>query len=171
MEDVILVNDHDEVLGSMEKLEAHRTGVLHRAFSIFLWDDRGRLLLQRRALGKYHSAGLWTNTCCSHPRPGEGAAAAAHRRLQEEMGIVCELEHRFSFIYKARLDNGLIEHEFDHVFFGRSAATPAPDPMEVCDWRYVDIATLDEEMRSAPERFTVWLMECWAQIRASLATP
>lgn len=166
LEHVLLVNERDEELGTMEKLEAHRQGVLHRAFSVFLWDDQGRLLLQRRALDKYHSGGLWTNTCCSHPRPGEAVMTAAQRRVREEMGITATLEHRFSFVYRAAFGNGLTEHELDHVLFGRNTGTPEPDPSEVMDWRYVDIATLDAELRATPDRFTVWLVECWPRIKA-----
>lgn len=165
-EHVTLVNELDQELGTMEKLEAHRHGVLHRAFSVFLWDSEGCLLLQRRALDKYHSAGLWTNTCCSHPRPGEALEVAALRRLQEEMGVACPIEHRFSFVYRAAFTNGLTEHELDHVFFGRFDGTPQPDRTEVMDWRYVDIAALDVELSTHPERFTVWLRECWERIKA-----
>jgi isopentenyl-diphosphate Delta-isomerase len=163
-EQVVLVNERDEELGTMGKLEAHQKGALHRAFSVFLFDREGRLLLQRRASGKYHSAGLWTNTCCSHPRQGETLEAAAQRRLREEMGIEGHLEHRFSFIYKAGFDNGLHEHELDHVFFGRSDATPSPDPEEVAEWKRVPVQELDAEMKAHPERFTVWLRDCWPRI-------
>src|ERR1700740_2951379 len=118
MEYVILVNEQDEETGSMEKMQAHVEARLHRAFSVFVFNSLDKLLLQRRAKGKYHSPGLWTNTCCSHPRPGEKTIDAAKRRLMEEMGFECELHPAFSFIYKAELDNNLTEHEFDHVYFG-----------------------------------------------------
>lgn len=118
MEEVILVNEKDEPIGTMEKLEAHQKGALHRAFSVFLFNPKGELLLQRRALHKYHSAGLWTNTCCSHPRPGEETSAAAHRRLKEEMGMEADLRFMTSFQYRSEFENGLTEHEFDHVFIG-----------------------------------------------------
>jgi isopentenyl-diphosphate Delta-isomerase len=163
-EQVVLVNEHDEELGTMGKLEAHKKGVLHRAFSIFLFDGEGRLLLQQRAQGKYHSAGLWTNTCCSHPRQGETLQSAAHRRLQEEMGIDVLLEHRFSFIYQAHFDNGLQEHELDHVFFGNFDGIPIPNPAEVSAWRYATVNELDDEIRTYPDRFTAWLRDCWPRI-------
>lgn len=163
-EQVVLVNERDEELGTMGKLEAHQKGALHRAFSVFLFDREGRLLLQRRAHGKYHSAGLWTNTCCSHPRLGESLEAAAQRRLREEMGIEGRLAHRFSFIYKAGFDNGLQEHELDHVFFGRHDGEPHPDPEEVAEWKRVPVQELDAEMKAHPERFTVWLRDCWPRI-------
>ncbi|HNK86555.1 MAG TPA: isopentenyl-diphosphate Delta-isomerase, partial [Flavobacteriales bacterium] len=118
VEQVTLVNERDEVIGRMEKLEAHRVGALHRAFSIFIFNREGRLLLQQRADGKYHSPGLWTNSCCGHPRPGEPTMKAAQRRLHEELGIRCELTEEFTFSYRAEFGNGLIEHELDHVFFG-----------------------------------------------------
>lgn len=161
LEEVILVNEQDEMLGTMEKQEAHRRGVLHRAFSIFLFDDQGRVLLQQRAAAKYHSASLWTNTCCSHPRPGENVAVAATRRLAEEMGMSAELEHLFSFTYEANVGNGLIEHELDHVFFGRATAKPVPAPEEVQDWRFLEADELSTELNAHPERFTAWLHICW----------
>jgi len=160
-EHVVLVNEQDDVLGTMEKLEAHRQGALHRAFSVFLFDDQGRLLMQQRAATKYHSALLWTNTCCSHPRPGESLEAGAKRRLVEEMGMDADVRHRFRFIYNARFENGLQEHELDHVFFGHAIGTPSPDPDEVCDWRFVEMAALQLEMERHPEQFTAWLHHCW----------
>jgi isopentenyl-diphosphate Delta-isomerase len=163
-ENVVLVNERDEEIGSMEKLEAHRKGVLHRAFSIFLFDGAGRLLMQRRAAEKYHSGGLWTNTCCSHPRQGETLEQAAQRRLQEEMGLEAPLEHRFSFIYRAAFDNGLVEHEFDHVFFGQLTGTPVPDPAEVEAWELVPVAELDDALRTHPDRYTAWLRDCWPRV-------
>lgn len=166
---VVLVNEHDEEMGTMGKLKAHELGLLHRAFSIFLFDDDGRLLLQQRAAGKYHSAGLWTNTCCSHPRPGEALLDAAHRRLAEEMGIATPLEHRFSFLYKGGFDNGLIEHELDHVFFGRWNGPVRPDPAEVGDWRYMSIDALGDDMRRGPDNYTIWLRACWDQVCEHLA--
>ncbi|HRD53105.1 MAG TPA: isopentenyl-diphosphate Delta-isomerase [Flavobacteriales bacterium] len=168
-EQVVLVNERDEAIGTMGKLRAHQEGALHRAFSVFLFDDQGRLLLQQRAAGKYHSAGLWTNTCCSHPRAHESIADAARRRLQEEMGIAAEMEQRFSFIYRAALDNGLQEHELDHVLFGRFTGSVTPDPSEVDNWKYVSPEALDEDLRNHPERYTVWLRECWQRVREELA--
>jgi isopentenyl-diphosphate delta-isomerase len=163
-EQVVLVNELDEELGTMGKLQAHEQGALHRAFSVFLFDQEGRLLLQKRAAGKYHSAGLWTNTCCSHPRPGEDLLIAAGRRLREEMGIETRLEHRFSFIYHGTFDNGLQEHELDHVFFGRWSGPVQPDPTEVGAWEYVETSRLSEELRRHPDRYTIWLRACWDQV-------
>jgi len=156
MEEVILVNEKDEVLGSMEKMQAHEKGILHRAISVFIFNSRKQVLLQRRALHKYHSAGLWSNTCCSHPRPGESAASAAKRRLMEEMGMVLELEHKDEFIYKVALEKGLIEHEYDHVFVGYSEEVPNPNPEEVMDYRWVSIDELNKELHVHPERYTYW---------------
>lgn len=169
-EQVVLVNERDEAIGTMGKLRAHQEGALHRAFSVFLFDDKGRLLLQRRAAGKYHSAGLWTNTCCSHPRPEEAVHDAARRRLMEEMGIQADVEHKFSFLYKAGFDNGLREHEFDHVFFGEYTDAPNPVADEVDDWKYMHPDALEADMATHPERYTVWLHECWPRVRAELAS-
>ena len=158
--EVILVNGKDEAIGTMGKMEAHRKGELHRAFSIFLFDKDDRLLLQQRAVGKYHSPGLWTNTCCSHPRPNEYVITAATRRLKEEMGMEAELEHRFSFIYKADVGNDLIEHELDHVFFGHVSGSIRPHPQEVQHHRYITLPELEHEMKVFPDRFTPWLHAC-----------
>jgi isopentenyl-diphosphate Delta-isomerase len=163
-EQVVLVNERDEELGTMGKLEAHEKGVLHRAFSVFVFNDAGEFLLQRRADGKYHSAGLWTNTCCSHPRKGEALENAARRRLREEMGIELELKHRFSFIYKAGFDNGLHEHELDHVFFGRYDGDPRPDTDEVSEWKWMPVTELDADLKAHPGHYTVWLRDCWKRI-------
>jgi len=167
-EQVLLVNERDEVVGTMGKLEAHQVGALHRAFSIFLFDDQKRLLLQKRAAGKYHSAGLWSNTCCSHPRPQEALEDAARRRLREEMGIDTPVEHRFSFLYKATFDNGLMEHELDHVFFGRWTGPARPHPEEAEDWKYMILDELARDLFQRPECYTVWLRACWDQLRAQL---
>ena len=155
-ERVVLVDERDAELGTAEKQQAHRDGSLHRALSVFVRDGAGRLLLQRRAAGKYHSGGQWTNTCCSHPRPGEDAAEAARRRLEEEMGIGCELRPAFTFVYREDVGGGLTEHEYDHVFAGCFDGEPRPDPEEVDGWRW---ATLDEvraELEANPEAFTPW---------------
>lgn len=168
VEEVVLVNERDEALGTMEKLEAHRQGVLHRAFSIFLFDESGQLLLQQRAAGKYHSALLWTNTCCSHPRPDEPVASAANRRLQEEMGLSVELDHRFTFIYKARVAEYLWEHELDHVLFGTLKGTPTPDPTEVEDWKLIPLDELESDLERHPERYTAWLKHCWPKVMHAL---
>jgi isopentenyl-diphosphate delta-isomerase len=164
MDHVVLVNERDKALGTMEKLEAHRRGVLHRAFSVFIFNRAGRLLLQQRADGKYHSAGLWTNSCCSHPRPGELLHAAAQRRLREELGIQCAIGEEFSFIYKADVGNGLIEHELDHVFFGVHDGPLFPDPAEVKDVRWMRMNDLADDLRTAPERYTAWLNICWPRV-------
>jgi len=164
-EQVVLVNERDEELGTMEKMEAHRRGALHRAFSVFLFDAQGRLLLQRRASGKYHSADLWTNTCCSHPRPGEEVMVAARRRLREEMGIDRDLTWQFNFIYRAELDHGLSEYELDHVLFGSFSDDPSPDRNEADAWRCLSLADLEQEVRHSPERFTVWLLTCLPQVK------
>ena len=159
-EQVILVDGDDRAIGQMEKLAVHREGLLHRAFSVFVFDGDGRLLLQRRASGKYHSPGLWSNTCCGHPRPGEETRAAARRRLVEEMGLRCELTYVHSFIYRAELGNGLWEHELDHVFVGTTRNEPSPHPDEVAEWRAVPRAALEAELVNAPDAFTVWFPQC-----------
>jgi isopentenyl-diphosphate delta-isomerase len=153
---VILVDEKDTPLGTMEKLQAHKEGVLHRAFSVFLFNKDGDLLLQRRNEDKYHSGGLWTNTCCSHPKPGESMIEGASTRLQEEMGISTTIEFAFSFIYKAIFENGLIENEYDHVFIGSYNAEPNPAPEEVSDWRYVSLADVKKEISETPENYTAW---------------
>jgi len=157
-EQLILVDAHDRELGVGEKLQTHREGALHRAFSVFVFDGEGRLLLQKRAAGKYHSAGLWSNTACGHPRPGEATEAAARRRLREEMGLDCDLRAAFEFVYRAELDGALVEHEYDHVFFGtHEGAPPAPDPSEVEDWRWVSMDELRRDLRDEPRRYSYWL--------------
>ena len=154
---VVLVDAGDRVVGTAPKLDAHRTGVLHRAFSVFVFDSQGFLLLQQRARSKYHSGGLWTNTCCGHPRPGEATVAAAQRRLREEMGIACALREAGRFLYRADVGGGLVEHELDHVLVGRSDREPVPDPAEVAGWRRAAVADLQVEMARVPSRFTAWL--------------
>lgn len=153
---VILVDEQDRETGLMEKMEAHRKGVLHRAFSVFIFNEAGEWLLQQRATGKYHSGGLWTNSCCSHPRSGETLEAAAARRLREEMGISVPLEHRFHFIYKATLDQDLIEHELDHVFTGRFDGLPALSPEEAMNWKWMAKADIRAAMTENPGQFTAW---------------
>lgn len=157
-EQVILVDGQDREVGAMEKLAAHQNGgTRHRAFSVFIVDARGRWLLQRRAAGKYHFPGLWTNACCSHPRPGEGTEEAAHRRLREELGFDCPLTERFQFEYKAASDaEELTEHELDHVFTGVQDGEIHPDPAEVGSVRWVESAGLEKELQAHPERFTPW---------------
>jgi len=156
IEKVILVDRMDNPTGEIEKLEAHEKALLHRAFSIFIFNEKNELMLQQRALTKYHSPGLWTNTCCSHPRPGETLEEASHRRLVEEMGFDCKVEKIFDFIYKAELDKGLTEHEFDHVFFGRFNDYPAVNPAEVADWKWMSMNDIESDMLANPEYYTVW---------------
>ncbi|MDO9185278.1 MAG: isopentenyl-diphosphate Delta-isomerase [Bacteroidia bacterium] len=153
---VILVDENDVPRGIMEKMEAHRKGELHRAFSIFVFNSNNELLLQRRALNKYHSGGLWTNTCCSHPLPDENIKESAHKRLQEEMGFDCILNNSFHFIYKTELDNGLIEHELDHVFIGHYDNNPIINFEEAMDWKYNSIDEIKQNLKINPEQYTVW---------------
>lgn len=156
MASVILVDEQDMPVGTMEKMEAHVKGVLHRAISVFIFNSNGELLLQQRAQNKYHSPGLWTNTCCSHPAPGEGSLAAAERRLLEEMGISCPLEYLFQFTYKVSFDNGLTENELDHVFIGHSDSLPAPHPGEAASWKYMTPSEVLSDIDENPERYTAW---------------
>jgi isopentenyl-diphosphate delta-isomerase len=156
-EQLILVDADDRELGVGEKMEVHLAGALHRAFSVFVFDGRGRLLLQKRAADKYHSAGLWSNTACGHPRPGEATREAARRRLREEMGFDCELREAFEFIYRAELDGALVEHEYDHVFVGTHEGDPAPDPSEVEAWRRVSMSELRRDLRARPQLYSRWL--------------
>ncbi len=159
-EKVILVDTSDRQIGVAEKLQAHRDGLLHRAFSIFVINSQGQLLLQKRAKHKYHSGGLWTNTCCSHPRPDEPTDIAVHRRLLEEMGFDCELREIFSFVYQAVLDNDLTEYEFDRVFVGYSDREPILNPEEAEDWKWIDLKVLQADIRQHPESYTYWLRDC-----------
>lgn len=161
---VILVDEHDRETGRMEKMEAHRQGVLHRAFSVFIFNSAGEWLLQQRATGKYHSGGLWTNSCCSHPRPGETVADAALRRLGEEMGIAVPLTYRFQFIYKAALDQNLTEHELDHVFTGQFDGTPVLSPDEAMAWKWMTTDDIRAAIAANPEAFTVWFREVFEQV-------
>lgn len=156
-EQVILVDERDRELGFAEKLAAHRAGALHRAFSVFVFDARGRLLLQKRAAAKYHSGGLWSNTACGHPRPGEATATAARRRLREEMNFECELREAFKFIYRAGVGGALVEHEFDHVFVGEHADDPAPDTAEVESWKWIALDDLRRDLAREPQIFSAWL--------------
>lgn len=165
MEQVILVNEQDIELGVMEKMEAHEKALLHRAFSIFIFNDRHELLLQQRAISKYHSGGLWTNTCCSHPRPGEAVADAALRRLKEEMGFETTLSKAFDFTYKAPFSNGLTEHEFDHVFTGTYNGIIEPNADEVESYAYYSLTEVDEMMQKNPNDFTVWFHIAFPKVR------
>lgn len=165
MSELILVDEKDNQIGLMDKLEVHQKGLLHRAFSIFIFNDFNQLLLQKRATDKYHSGGLWTNTCCSHPEMGETLEDACLRRLQEEMGFQTKLEFVTSFIYKAELDQQLFEHEFDHVFVGRYNASPDPDVYEVAEWKYVDLIELEKDLESNPTKYTVWFRIIFAEVK------
>lgn len=156
MQEVILVNENDEPVGTMEKMEAHRRALLHRAFSVFIFNSSGLMLLQQRSAGKYHSAGLWTNACCSHPSPGESTDAAAARRLQEEMGFSVPLKKIFDFTYQSVFENGLTEHEFDHVFAGVYDGIAQPDSREVQDHHYLSLEEIRDSLRLHPLQYTSW---------------
>ena len=166
--EVILVDASDNPIGTMEKMEAHRQGLLHRAFSVFIFNPSGALLLQQRAEGKYHSPGLWTNTCCSHPFPGEDTFAAAHRRLKEELGFTTPLQEIFYFTYRAEFDNGLIEHEYDHVYFGIYKGMIHPDPAEVNDFDYLTPDEVQVAIDNDPATFTPWFLIAFPMLRAWL---
>ena len=166
LEQVILVNEADQEIGFMEKMEAHEKAVLHRAFSVFILNDAGEMLLQQRASNKYHSANLWTNTCCSHPKPGEVTKNAAHRRLQEEMGFDTPLEKAFDFIYKAPFDNGLTEYEFDHVFIGNYQGNIQPNPLEVKDYAFRTFENINQQIATKPTEFTSWFLIAFPKVYA-----
>ncbi len=153
---VVLVNEHDEVLGQMEKLKAHENALLHRAFSVFLFNSNGEMLLQKRAAGKYHSPNQWTNACCSHPKNGETYLQGAQRRLSEELGITADLEEKFHFIYRADVGQELWEHELDHVFTGIYDGEFRLNPDEVSEIRFISLEDLDREMKANPDQFTEW---------------
>jgi isopentenyl-diphosphate delta-isomerase len=155
-EHVILVDELDNEIGTMPKLEAHQKNQLHRAFSVFIWNSKNEMLLQKRASGKYHSPNLWTNACCSHPRQNESTIDAAHRRLQEEIGITTKLTHSFQFIYQVAFENNLFENELDHVFIGKYNATPVLNLDEVSEYRWVRMEDLQKEIEQAPSTFTYW---------------
>lgn len=175
MEQVILVNEYDEPVGVMEKMDAHRKPVLHRAFSVFIFNGKSEMLLQQRAMGKYHSAGLWTNACCSHPRPGEATCDGARRRLQEELGFDTELDKIFEFIYQAGFDNGLSEYEFDHVFAGCYNGSIVPDKAEVHDYCYKSLYDIQASLQSHPHKYTAWFhiafprVMAWSEARQNVA--
>ena len=155
-EKVILVNENDEKIGLMPKMEAHEKALLHRAFSVFIFNDENKLMLQQRALNKYHSPGLWTNTCCSHQRDGETNVEAGKRRLLEEMGFTTELKETTSFIYKAPFDNGLTEHEFDHVLVGYFNEEPSINPDEVASWKWMSLEDVKKDIKAQPDLYTAW---------------
>ena len=165
MEKIILVDEKDNEIGTEEKIKAHQNGgKLHRAFSIFIFNSQGQMLIHKRAKTKYHSPGLWTNACCSHPKPGESLKEAVHRRLKEEMGFDCELEEVFNFIYKADVGNGLTEWEFDHVFIGRFDGEPEPNPEEVDDWKWMNIDELKKDIEQKPEKYTPWFRTAFERV-------
>ena len=161
---LILVDEKDREWGKLEKMEVHRLGLLHRAFSVFIFNSKGELLVQQRAENKYHSPSLWSNTCCSHPQFGEDLEDAVNRRLLEELGLKVETEFLFSFIYKIKFDNGLTEHEFDHVFFGISDTKPDPDPSEIKSVKYVRPEELEKDLAENPGRYSEWLRLCFRDI-------
>ena len=161
---LILVDENDQQWGKMEKLKVHQLGLLHRAFSIFIFNSEGKVLLQQRATNKYHSANLWSNTCCSHPHFGETLAQATKRRLQEEMGMDCPLTFAFKFIYKVDFSNGLSEYECDHVYFGYSDDLPQTNPLEVQSYKYVEIDELREDLSKNTENYTEWLKVCFDRL-------
>jgi len=165
---VILVDRNDNELGKMEKIEAHKKALLHRAISVFIVNSRGEWLLQRRALHKYHSNGLWTNTCCSHPYPGETSIVAANRRLAEEMGMEVKLKELFNFTYKEELDNELTEYELDHVFLGISDDIPKINTNEVVDWKYIKYYDLKTDLENNPENYTVWFRKIVERVQKHL---
>ena len=167
-EEVILVNEQDEQTGTIEKMEAHRKALLHRAFSIFIFNVKGEMLLQQRALGKYHSPGLWTNTCCSHPRPGEGLEVAAGRRLKEEMGIDTSLKKIFDFIYRTEFDNGLTEFEFDHVYTGIYDGSLNPDKQEVNDYCFRSMEDIENDLLRRPEKYSSWFKIAFPLLNSKL---
>lgn len=156
MQKVILVNEQDEIIGEEEKIKAHQQGLLHRAFSIFIFNHQNELLLQQRALSKYHTPGLWTNTCCSHPRPGEELKQATRRRLKEEMGFDCELKEIFNFIYKVKFSNDLYEHELDHVFVGQFEGQIEPNPEEAESHQWKSLEWVQQDIEKNPEKYTPW---------------
>ncbi|MFD2826941.1 isopentenyl-diphosphate Delta-isomerase [Leeuwenhoekiella polynyae] len=153
---VILVDENDQQIGLMPKIEAHEKALLHRAFSVFVFNSKKELMIQQRALHKYHSPGLWTNTCCSHQREGESNIEAGRRRLMEEMGFTVDLEESISFIYKAPFDNGLTEHEFDHILLGNFEGEPNLNPDEVGAWKWMSLEAIKEDMNVHPEIYTEW---------------
>lgn len=164
MEEVILVTEKDEPIGTMEKMEAHRKGALHRAFSIFVLNDKGQMLLQQRALTKYHSGGLWTNACCSHPRPNESTEDAATRRLHEELGFTTGLKKIFKFQYHSKFPDGLIEHELDYVYLAYYNGAIYPAPEEVMDYTYMELEKINSTIKSSPAKFTTWFQIAFPKV-------
>jgi isopentenyl-diphosphate Delta-isomerase len=162
---VVLVDINDNAIGTMEKIEAHEKALLHRAFSVFIFNEKGQMLLQQRAYTKYHSGGLWTNACCSHPRSNENIEAAATRRLQEEMGFTTPLQKAFAFTYKANFDNGLVEHEYDHVLIGHYNNTIAFNTEEVAAYKYESLQQIEENIALNPSVFTAWFIIAFPKVK------
>lgn len=169
MSQVILVNEADEAIGTMDKMQAHQEGLLHRAFSVFIFNSKGEMLLQQRAAEKYHSGGLWTNACCSHPSPGEETDKAAHRRLVEEMGFDTELSNAFIFTYRSAFDNGLTEHEVDHVYTGTFEGEILPDPEEVSNVAFHSMDVIRTSIKNEPHLYTSWFKIAFPKLEAYLA--
>jgi len=167
--DLILVDENDSPIGTMEKMEVHQKALLHRAFSIFIFNGKGDMLLHQRAANKYHSAGLWTNACCSHPREGQETIEAAEKRLQQEMGFTVPLKKAFEFTYKAALDNGLTEHEYDHVFIGYYDGAIQPDEDEVKDFCFVSMDEIKASIQSHPQKYTEWFKIAFPKVEEYLA--
>ena len=161
---VVLVDINDNVIGEMDKLEAHKTGTLHRAFSVFIFNNKGEMLNHQRAETKYHGAGLWSNTCCSHPQLNEDIKVSAKERLNYEMGIQCDLDFKFSFIYNIPVENKLTEHELDHVYFGIYNSDPVPNPEEVKGYKWISPLELKNEIETKPELYTFWFKQIFANI-------
>jgi isopentenyl-diphosphate delta-isomerase len=166
---LILVDEHDVPLGTVEKMEAHEKALLHRAFSVFIFNTKGEMLLQQRAFTKYHSGGLWTNACCSHPYVEQDTLAAAEKRLQEEMGFTTPLTKAFEFVYKAPFDNGLTEHEYDHVFIGTYEGAITPDKEEVADYCFKPVSEIKFLLQQHPEQYTVWFKIAFSKVEDYLA--
>lgn len=165
---IVLVDEKDNQTGLMEKMEAHQKAMLHRAVSVFIIDSKGEWILQKRAPHKYHSKGLWTNTCCTHPLPGESETESASRRLMEEMGIQCKLKKLFSFIYKETLDNGLTEYEYDHVFLGISDDTPVINTDEVESWMKISFEKLRQSVNESPDIYTYWFKDIYQKVNTHI---
>ena len=165
IEEVILVDELDNSIGTMEKMEAHEKAILHRAFSVFVFNSNGEMLLQQRAINKYHSGGLWTNTCCSHPKPFEKTIAAAARRLKEEMGFETDLVKVFDFIYKAPFSNGLTEYEFDHVYIGLYNGTIMPNKDEVANYEYITLENIEQQLENDPSKYTEWFKIAFPKVK------
>jgi len=156
MEQVILVDEKDNEIGTMEKMEAHQKGLLHRAFSVLVFNSKGEMLLQQRAISKYHSGGLWTNTCCSHPQPGETIEQAGKRKLMQEMGFSCDLSFSHKFVYKVQLDNDLIEYEWDYILIGYYDGVPSINASEAQAWKYASVKSIQQDAIKNPDRYTCW---------------